>query len=106
MKRHLMRVLDPIRYQWDTIGDLLGVNYGDIKSVECEEAHDHTRKLSAILQCWKDGKTCEVSWRRIHSVVVNPPIKNMTVGDTICEFLARHEIKNEYFPSNEPGKLK
>ena len=101
-----MRVLDPIRYQWDTIGEQLSVDYGDIKSAEHKETYDDTRKLSLILQRWKDGETCEVSWRMIHSVVVDPPVKNKRVGDEICEFLARCEIKNEYLPSDQTGKIK
>ena len=105
-KNHLMTVLDTIKYQWSTIGEQLCVNYGDLKSAEHRETHDDTRNLSAVLHCWIDGQTCEVSWRKIHSVVVDPPIKNKRVGDAICEFLVRQEIKNEYYPSNQPGKIK
>ena len=100
-----MRVLDPIRYQWDTIGGQLSVDYGDIKSAECKETYDDTRKLSLILQRWIDRENCEVSWRMIHFVAVDPPVKNKRVANEICEFLARPDIMNEYLPSEQPGKI-
>ena len=101
-----MTVLDPIKYQWDIIGGQLSVDYGDIKSAKHEETYDATRKLAEILQRWIDQENCEVSWRKIHSVVVDPPVKNKRVANEICDFLAKPDIMNEYLPSDQPGKIK
>ena len=49
-KRHLMTLLYPIKYKWDTIGEKLEMRFGNIKSAEYNVAYDHTRKLSEVLQ--------------------------------------------------------
>ena len=81
------------------------LDYGDIKSVECKEAHSGTNKLNEVLQYWRDGKTCEESWKKIISIVDNDPLKNKSIADNICNFLARPGIKNEYLPSDQSGKI-
>ena len=101
-KLHLMSLLHNIKHMWDTIGEQLAVNYGDIKSAEYNMTYDSTKKLSEVLQVWIDKRTCEVSWRTIITVIDDPPIKNKRVGDEICEFLARSDIQNEYLST---GKL-
>ena len=68
--------------------------------------HDDTRKLSEVLQEWKDGKTCDLSWRKIITVIHDPPLNEKGLANKICEFLARPDIMNEYLPSDQPGKMK
>ena len=101
-----MMLLHPIKYKWDIIGEQLEVCYGDIKSAEYNEAYDHTRKLSEVLQIWIDKRTCQVCWRTIISVVVERPVENKAVADEIYQFLARPDIQNDYLSSNhQTGKM-
>ena len=100
-----MRVLYPIKYMWDTIGEQLAVRYGDIKSAEYNVSYDHTRKLSEVLQVWIDKKTSEVSWRIIITVVTDPPVEKKKIADEIREFLSRPDIQNEYLSLNQQCKL-
>ena len=105
-KKHLMQLLHPIRNDWENIGEQLEVPHDDIMSIRQPNiAHDNTRKLSAVLQVWKDGKTCEFSWRMIITVINNPPVEEKRVVDEICSFLARPEIMNEYLSSDQSGKI-
>ena len=59
-KHHLMTLLHPIMYKWDIIGVQLGVPDVYIKCTF--EEHQHTRKLSEVLQVWIDKKTRLVCW--------------------------------------------
>ena len=95
-----MMLLHPIKYKWDIIGEQLEVRYGDIKSAEYNEAYDHTKKLSEVLQIWIDKRTCLVCWRTIISVVEVRPVENKAVADEIYQFLARPDIQNEYLSFN------
>ena len=99
-KHHLMMLLHPIKYKWDTIGEQLKVNFGDIKSAEYNEAYDHTRKLSEVLQVWIDKRTSLVCWKTIITVVEEPPVENKVVADDIYQFLTRPDIQNEYLSSH------
>ena len=102
-KCHLMTLLHPIKYIWNTIGEQLEVHYGDII---CAEAHEDTRKLSEVLQVWMDNRTCGVCWKTIITVVEEPPVENKVVADEIYQFLTRPEIQNEYLSSHhQTGKM-
>ena len=100
-----MTLLHKIKYMWNTIGEQLEVRYGDIKSAEYNVAYSDTTKLSEVLQVWIDKRTCEVSWRMIITVVKEPPVENKVVAETINQFLTRPDIRNEYLPSHQPGKV-
>ena len=91
---------------WNTIGEQLKVHYGDIKSAEYNVAYDHTTKLSEVLQVWIDKRTCEVSWKKIISIVKEPPVANEVVAEEMYKFLARPDIRNEYLSFYQPGKVK
>ena len=105
-KRYLMTLLHPIKYMWNTIGEQLEVRYGDIKSAEYNESYDHTRKLSEVLQVWRDKRTCLVCWQTIITVVEEPPVENKAVADEIYQFLTRPDIQNEYLSSHhQTGKM-
>ena len=103
-KKHLMTLLHPIRNEWENIGEQLEVPDDDIVFIrQSNIAHDNTRKLSAVLQVWKDRKICEYSWRVIITVINNYPVKGKRVADEIHKFLARSEVMNEYLLSDQPG---
>ena len=87
-KRHLLMLLHPVRHQWREIGEMLGIEYSDIKSEEKNLQHDDTVKVSEVLQLWINQKGREkVSWKTIITVIRNPPLKNMDVAKEICSFI-------------------
>ena len=90
---------------WKTIGEQLAVKNGDLKCLEYNVAYDDTNKLSEVLKIWRDKRTCDVSWRKIITVVEDPPLENKVVVGNIFDFLARPEIKNEYLSSDQLGKV-
>ena len=89
---------------WNIIGEQLAVHYGDIKSAERKV--DDTTILSEVLQVWIDKRTSEVSWKKIITVVEDPPVQNKQVAENIFHFLKSPDIKNEYISSDQPGKVK
>ena len=95
-----MNVLDPVKYEWRSIGEQLDVGYGDIKSEEYNVSHDNKAKLSEVLQVWIDRKKREVSWKTIITVVRDPPLNNEKVANEICCFLL-----NEYESGQQGIKL-
>ena len=104
-KQHLMRLLHPIKYKWNTIGEQLYVHHSDVSSAEYNEAYGNTRKLSEVLQIWLDKRTCEVSWRTIITAIKKPPVEEKVVADKIYKFLSRPDIQNEYLSSYQSGKF-
>ena len=91
---------------WDTIGVQLAVSYNDIMSTQNNAAYNDTRKLYEILQVWVDQRTSEVSWKKIITVVEDPPLQNKQVAEKMFHFLKRPDIKNEYISSDQSGKVK
>ena len=105
-KNHLMTLLDPINHKWNIISVQLQVQYAaDMMSI-IVLPYDNATKLSKVLQCWIDRKTCDVSWRMIITVINNCPVEEKRVADEICDFLARPEIMNEYLLSDQSGIIK
>ena len=100
-----MTLLHDIKYKWDIIGVQLAVSNNDIMCAEDGTPNNCTRKLSKILQVWIDKRTSKVSWKEIITVVENPPIENKQVVKKIFYFLKRHDIRNEYLFSCQPGKV-
>ena len=106
-KRHLMMLLHPIKYMWNTFGEQLEVPHGDIKSAEYNEAYGDTTKFSEVLQVWMNKKTRLVCRQTIISVVKEPPVENKIVADNIYQFLTKPDIQNEYLSSHhQTGKIK
>ena len=86
-KSHLLIVLDPIKYEWRSIGEQLYVEYGDIKSEEYSVLHDNKARLSEVLQLWINQRKREVCWKTIITVIRDPPLNNVNVANEICRFL-------------------
>ena len=86
-KRQLLFVLDPVKYEWRSIGEQLDVGYCDIKSEEYCVSHDNTARLSEVLQLWINQRKREVSWKTIITVIKDPPLNNVNVANEICRFL-------------------
>lgn len=90
---------------WKTIGEQLAVKDGDLKCLEHNMVYDDIRKLSEVVKVWRNKRTCDVSWRKIITVVEDPPLENKVVVGNIFDFLARPEIKNEYLSTDQLGKV-
>ena len=101
-----MTLLHDIKYKWDIIDVQLAVSYNDIMSIQYNATYDDTRKLSEILQVWIGKRTSEVSWKKIITVVEDRPVEHKQVVENIFHFLKRHDIRNEYLSSYQPGKIK
>ena len=104
-KIDLMRLLNPVMYMWRSIGEQLLLRHGDIMSIEYNPAYNDTVRLSQVIQLWIEMRPCEVSWRKIITVVKEPPINNVNLAIEICQFLSRPEIQNEYLSSYQSGKF-
>ena len=99
-KRHLMMLLDPLRYQWEIIAKELKVRPDEINCERFNKAHYETRRLSEILQDWIDQteNRKEVCWKTI-LFVVESRIKNEHVADNIRGFLSIKYVQDEYLSS-------
>ena len=105
-KNHLMQLLNPVLNMWNIIGEQLEVPYGDIQCIY--EEHNHTTKLSKVLQVWidKNNKRHPVCWKTIITVVEKPPVENKNVARGIYQFLTRPDIQNEYLsPHHQTGNI-
>ena len=99
-----MTILHEIRCDWEIIGVQLAVKDGHLKSIQHNWPYNDATKLSNVLQVWKDQRTCEISWRKIITVVEDPPLEKKAVAEKIFYYLLRLEIRNDY--SVQPGKVK
>ena len=83
-KKHLVSQLNPIKYQWYSIGIQLEVQDGDLKTIQLNPIFSSdTLKL---FQKWSDGQTIEVSWRVILDIIRNPPISNKKLFYDVQKF--------------------
>ena len=101
--KHLIMLLNPINYQWNTIGVQLCVPHHYIKNEEQNVAHDNTQRLTEVFQHWMDGTPHEATWRSIIDVVKRAPIENKKVVNDIFQFLTRPDIQMEYLFTNKSG---
>lgn len=88
-KRHIIRLLNPIAYNWRQLGEALGIAYGDLESIFNKRYRD-ADNLSEVLQLWFDKKPSDVTWiTLITAVELAPtPVNESSVADKICEFLS------------------
>ena len=90
---------------WKIIGEQLAVSNDDIMCAEDYAPNNCTKKLSEVLQVWINKRTSEVSWKKIITVVKDPPVQHKQVAEKIFHFLKRPDIRNEYISSDQPGKV-
>ena len=95
-RKHLLSLLNPIKYQWNVVASQLDVPNGKIKDAEYNITYNDTQKLMEILQMWIDMRCSEVSWGHILTVIAAPPLKNITVANDIREFLNKPDIQSLY----------
>ena len=86
-KDQLLGLLDPAKHKWRTIGEMLSIEYSDLECEEHNVQHNNTDKISKVLQLWINQRKCEVSWKKIITVLKNPPIENVNLANKICCFL-------------------
>ena len=100
-----MRLLHKLRFKWDEIGRQLAINPYEIENAKRESGlFENTDKLSYILRKWNDQRPCPVCWKKIMSVIEDPPIEDETVAYEMREFLAREEIRDEYISPDHKEK--
>ena len=85
-RNHLLKLLDPEKSNWRSIGEQLGVRDGDIQSLQYRVLRDET-KLSEVLWLWTNQRKLDVCWKTIITVIENPPINNVKVAKKIYDFL-------------------
>ena len=86
-KRDLLRLLNPIAYNWRQLGEALGIKYGDLESILNNRCRD-TDRLSDVLQLWFDEQPSKVTWQTIITAVELPPVNNLSVADNMCKYLS------------------
>ena len=103
---HLMTLLSKIRFKWEEIGGQLEISAHELENAKMENGlQNNTQKLAYMLRKWNDTKSCEFSWRKIISVVEEPPVENKNVAEEIRQFLARPVSQHEYIPQDKSGKI-
>ena len=78
---------------WYTIGVLLGIETGELDSLNSSNQHDKV-KLSKVLQLWMERMTKPVTWNTILEVIGSPPIQNNSVVMEIEKFLECEYLYN------------
>ena len=86
-KRDLIRLLNPIAYNWRQLGEALGIKYGHLESILNNRCRD-TDRLSDVLQLWFDEQTSQVTWKTIITAVELPPVNNPSVADNMRKYLS------------------
>ena len=86
-KRHLIRLLNPIAYNWRQLGEALGITYGELESIFNKRYRD-ADNLSEVLQLWFDEQPSEVTWNTLITAVELPPVNDSSVANNIRKFLS------------------
>ena len=86
-KLDLMRLLNPVAYNWRQLGEALGIKYGDLESILNNRFRDPDR-LSEVLQLWFDRCPSQVTWETIITAVELPPVNNPSVAEDIRNFIS------------------
>ena len=86
-KKDLLRLLNPVAYNWRQLGEALGMKYGDLQSILNNTCRD-TDRLSDVLQLWFDQQPSQVTWTTIITAVELPPVNNPSVADNMRKFLS------------------
>lgn len=92
-----MTLLNKIRNKWELIGIQLEINQAEIVHAKVKMGlQNDTQRLAHILQLWIDKHSCEPSWKKIISIVKEPPIDDKEIVEEIHQFLTRLNIQHEY----------
>lgn len=86
----LIRLLTPIAYQWQELGEALELEYGSLMSLQ-QNVYNDEKRLSEVLQLWIDQQPNNVNWSTIIMAVQAPPVGNLSVAETIRSFLSKTE---------------
>ena len=86
-KKDLLRLLNPVAYNWRQLGEALGMKYEDLQSILNNTCRD-TDRLSDVLQLWFDQQPSQVTWTTIITAVELPPVNNPSVADNMRKFLS------------------
>ena len=67
-------------------------------SIQYNPTYDNSDKLSDVLQLWIDSDK-DVTWKKIISVIVDPPIGNKRLANEIKQSVLTQE--HEYVPTDQ-----
>ena len=93
--KHLSEVLEPIQYDYYTLGVALEIEDGELKSIH-HSVDDDTTKLHNTLSYWTSSCCSAVTWENIIVCVREPPISKEQLAEDIEKFLARDDIFKHY----------
>ena len=98
-KHDLLELLSEVRYKWFDIGEMLGVNFADLRGLHQSNFPD-SEKLSGTLQYWIDSVSSPVTWGTIVEVL-RTGLSLPRVADKIEDKLST-QLYNKYChrPSN------
>ena len=84
----LIRLLTPIAYKWQELGEALQLEYSALMSLQ-QNFYTDEKRLSEVLQLWIDRQPTKVNWSTIVMAVQSPPVDNLSVAECICSFLSK-----------------
>ena len=84
----LIRLLTPIAYKWQELGEALQLEYSTLMSLK-QNLYTDEKRLSEVIQQWIDRQPANVNWSTIIMAVQCPPVDNLSVADTIRSFLSK-----------------
>ena len=86
----LIRLLTPIAYKWQELGEALKLEYGALMSLQ-QNFNSDEKRLSEVLQLWIDQQPTNVNWSTIIMAVQAPPVGNLSVAESIRSFRSKIE---------------
>ena len=85
-RNELLQLMSSIAFQWNIIGDCLGIQYVYLASLQRKTSSD-IEKLSEVLQHWMDTMPKPVTWNTILQTIESPPIGSKVTVMEIERFL-------------------
>ena len=77
-KSDLLKLMSGIAFQWYIIGEVLGIKYAYLASLQSKTSSD-IDKLAEVLQLWMDTMPKPFTWNTILEVMESPPIENKII---------------------------
>ena len=107
----LLELLADISYLWFEIGEALNVPNTTLMSLQHSNLPD-SKKLSFVLQCWKDQCTTDTTWSNIITAVKSKTVGQIALGERIkryvlstCQDDITPQDKSNKPPSKERRKI-
>ena len=97
---HVIHLLQGYIYQYDTIGQLLGVNFATRQRIKRDfTIPDGLEKMNSIVNEWKTTQTSDVTWEHFIQAMKNGTL--MKLAGEITRYIEKEEIKQKYADDDE-----